>query len=139
MSGGQEFECALTGVSQEGGPLNTEDDDLEDLPAGWTRVTIQRRQYNPEWVLLQQVKEAALQGILLQMPEELRAEQTPLLRIQVKSQFFAMEQAIPMFTTDIDEVIHIAGGEDALEAFNEFRQSVGLAPAPLIGPPVEEE
>lgn len=134
---GQEYECALTGISQEGGPLNTEDDDLEDLPVGWTRVTIQRRQYNPEWVLLQQVKEAALQGILIQMPEEMRAEQTPLMRIQVKSQFFAMEQAIPMFTTDIDEVLFIASGEDALEAFNEFRQNLGLNIAPLIGPPEE--
>lgn len=124
-----EYECAMTGVTQEGSPVPSEDEDgLDDLPIGWTKIHVQRRQLNPEWIAIQQVKEAALNGILMQLPEEVREAQRPLMSIQVRAQFHALEASIDPYVIDVDDVIYISDSEEATEAGNEVRELLGLPP-----------
>lgn len=134
----EEYECAVTALAESGAPFPPEgDDELGDLPIGWTQITIRRRQLNPEWVALQQVKAAALEGILIQFPEEIREAQRPLMTIQVRSQFHSLESSINPYLEDVDDVIHVSGSEDALEALNEARAIFELPPVEFVPNPMK--
>ena len=122
-----EYECALTGLTQEGG-LDDDSDSLGDLPAGWTRIQITRRAYNPRWVMIQQVKEAMVENMVQQVPPELREMQKVVIALQVDAQFYAMESETPTFLPDIDEVVYVSDEQVAVPAMNEVRESLGLMP-----------
>jgi hypothetical protein len=124
-----EYECALTGLTEEGGQPD-ESDGLGDLPVGWTKVRITRRQYNPKWLLIQQVKQGMVEGLLQQFPAELRSVQQYALSIQVEAQFHGLESETPMYLPDVDDVIYISDAGEVMESFNEVREMLGLEPLP---------
>lgn len=126
-----DYECALSGLTEEGIEDTSglaEDDDLGDLPVGWTRVTLQRRVLNPKWLMVQQVKNMAIQGLLSQVPPEMREAQAWALSLQVEAQFHALEKDTPQFVT-IEDVAFLSNNEGVLEPYNELRDMLGL---PLI-------
>lgn len=129
-----EYECALSGTPSPAGP-ESDSDGLGDLPVGWTRVSISRRRYNPEWVALQQIKQSMLQSALSQLPPEMREFQQYVLSLQIQAQFHAMEQDTPQFVSDVDEVLFLSGSEDIADEVNELRELLGLD---AIQPPQEE-
>jgi len=132
MSDRYEYECALSGVVTEGEILFDEDG-LDDMPSGWTELKFSRRLLNPKWVLIQQVKEAMIAGVVLQFPEEVRAGQAVAVQVQVEAQFYAMEQAVPMYLTDVETVFLSPpeASEDVAEALAEVRETLGLDPLHL--------
>lgn len=129
------YECALSGKIED--PGYTDDSDgLGDLPPGWTKITITRRQVNPKWVHIRQVRDTLVTVTMTQVPPEHRAIQRIAVELQVEAQFFGLEQATPMYLPDIEEEIYLSDSPDILDEFNEIREMLGLEPLSLGG---EEE
>lgn len=131
MNENYEYECALSGKTAEG-ELPFDGDNLGDLPPGWIQVTLTRRVINPEWLLLQQTKEAAVTMAANQIPANvtgaIRNAQVNVIRMHIRAQYHAIEAEIPPYLSYTEQV-HIAPPEsdsDLLEAFNELRESLGL-------------
>lgn len=122
-----EFECALSGVTTAGDGNVVPDDELEDLPVGWTKVTFERRRYNPEWVQIQSVKSIAKAGLMMQIQENMRAENEWAIDIQVRAQFLVLEQTVPRYLTEVEEV-YISDSSEVIEPYNELRDQLGLDP-----------
>jgi hypothetical protein len=122
-----EYECALSGLTVEGG-MHFGGDSLEDLPARWTEVKFSRRLFNSKWVAIQQTKRAMVEGLLSQLPEEARRGQVVLVRLQVDAQFYQMEQDTPVYFTEV-ETVYLAPKElsgEVEDAYNEARGMLGL-------------
>jgi hypothetical protein len=123
------YECAISGITEE--PAEKfEADDLDDMPVGWTKITMTRRQVNPKWLAIQQVKEASVEGLLSQFPEEVREVQRFVVEIQVEAQLKALEMDTPMFLSDVEDVVFVSDSEDVTETLNEIRESLGLEAMP---------
>lgn len=127
-----EFECALSGVTTAGEGGAHPEDDLEDLPVGWTKVTFERRRYNPEWLAIQQVKSIVKSGFMTTIPEEFRAESEWTVDIQVKAQFYVLEQSTPRYITEVEEV-YVSDSSEVVEPYNEIRDQLGLDPVEFSG------
>ena len=125
-----DYVCALSGAeANEDDLVEGADDDLSDLPVGWTKITVQRRLLNPRWLEVQQAKEALVEVTLMQLPEEARDQMRPLITVQVDAQFAALEATVAEYTTDTDEV-YVAPPESdkALAAeYFEIRDRLGLS------------
>ena len=122
-----EYECALSGLTTEGGAMFNADD-LADLPVGWTEVSFSRRAFNPKWVAIQQVKKAMVSGLMTQMGDEVNASQRMAVSLQVDAQFFSLEKATPMYFTEV-ETVYLAPPEtdpQVAEAYDELRETLGL-------------
>lgn len=124
-----EYECALTGVLEPGGQ-SSDSDGLGDLPVGWTKITITRRQYNPKWVLIQQVKDAMVEGLIQQFPPEVQEVQRYAVMVQVEAQFHGLEQDTPMYVSDVEDVVYLSDTGEIVETINEFRDTLGLQELP---------
>lgn len=122
-----EYECAVSGNVAEAG-LHDETDGLGDMPVGWTQIRMTRRQYNPKWVFIQQVKEAMMQNLLSQFPAEVAEAQRMPLLIQVEAQFHSLEKDTPVYTTDIEDVVYLSDKGDVIDSLNEVRELLGLEP-----------
>lgn len=120
-----EYECAMTGLTREGG-ADDDSDSLGDLPVGWTRVQMTRRAYNPRWVMIQQVKEAMVANLLQQVPPEMQQVQSYVVSLQVDAQFHALESETPMYLPDIDDVVYLSNEGAIVESINELRDMLGL-------------
>lgn len=138
MSDLYEYECALSGVTAEGG-LSFDDDQMGDCPPGWVEVTMKRRLFNPKYLALQRLKETmvsqAARQIPENIPEELREAQVSMMMLQVEATFHSIEADTPPYLT-YEERVFIAPPEsnpDLLEAFNEVREGVGLDPLAADG------
>lgn len=123
------YECAISGITEEAGD-RFEGDDLDDLPEGWTQITITRRQINPKWLAIQQVKEASIEALLQQFPEDIREVQRFVVEIQVEAQLKALEMDTPMYLSDVDDIVFVSDSEDVVESLNQIRESLGLDPMP---------
>jgi hypothetical protein len=122
-----EYECSLSGIVAPGGP-SYEKDELGDLPVGWTEVKFSRRVLNPDYVVIQQVKQAMIHGLVAQLPEEGKDTQSIIIRVQVEAQLKALQDATPPYITEV-ETVYLAPGSlspDVAEAYNEVRESLGL-------------
>lgn len=135
-----EYECAVSGLSMGSGHYD-DSDGLGDLPVGWTRVHLARRQYNPKWILIQQVKEAMIEGLLEQFGEGALDFQKYAVSLQIEAQFHSLEGATPMYMTDVDEIVYISNSGDIVESINEMRETLGLEGLPVVEelPDVTEE
>ena len=133
-----DYECALTGVVQQGGHED-DSDKLGDLPVGWTRIQMTRRQYNPKWVLIQQVKDAMVEGLMAQFPAEVQDVQLYAVTIQVEAQFHTLEKDTPMYMPDVDDVVYISNAGEIVDNVNEVREMLGLEELPDEEEAEEEE
>ncbi len=120
-----EFECALSGVTE---PAAQEDDcdGMGDVPVGWTRVHFTRRQFNPRWLAIQQVKEATIEGIISRVPPEIKELQRIAVSLQIDAQFFALEENTPMYLLDVDDTVYVSDSGEVAHSMNEIREMVGL-------------
>lgn len=95
-------ECAITGRTAPTEP-DDGDDDLAGAPVGWGVLTLQRRVLNPEWLEIQQGKEAMIslqaQQLNDEIPEEQRSQILALIALQIKAQFYTLEKDTPKFVT----------------------------------------
>lgn len=123
------YECGISGLTEEAVEKFTADG-LDDLPVGWTKITMTRRQVNPKWLAIQQVKEASIEALLQQFPEEIREVQRFVVEIQVEAQLKALENDTPMFVSDVEDVVFVSDSEDIVDALNEIREGLGLDAMP---------
>lgn len=121
----KEYECALTGITEASVPSDTSDG-LDNLPVGWTKVTISRRSYNPKWLMIQQVKEAMIDGLMSQLPPDIQDLQRMAVALQVEAQFHAIEKDTPVYAKDIDDVVFLSDSGEIVESINEMRALLGL-------------
>ena len=122
-----EYECALSGTLADKRELIADEED--DMPVGWSRITIERRTVNPEWWEVQNVKATLIEASLMQVPEAQRPQMLPLVAMQVAAQFIALEDKLGQYVTTT-EVLYIAPTEsDAQLAaeYNDLRGRLGLA------------
>lgn len=124
-----EYVCTISGVEADEEDLVEGSDDLGDMPVGWTKITVQRRLYNPRWLEVRQAKEALVEVTLAQLPEEARDQMRPLVSIQVDAQFAALESSIEEFVLDEEEIFVAPPESDkALAAeYFEIRDRLGLS------------
>lgn len=122
-----EYECVLTGLTSPGAEPEGED---EDMPVGWTKIRFTRRQYNPKWVMLQQLKESMQNGLLVQHtqghPELAEPHQKLAIQLQVEANFYAMLQDTPMYILDVDDSVFLSDGGEVVGSINEMRETLGL-------------
>ena len=126
MNESHEYECALTGMTSMGDPSDRDNDEMHDLPVGWTRIRMTRRQFNPKWVMIQQIKHGTTEGMLQQVPTHLREAQSYAVSIQVEAQFHSLEQDTPKYINDVDDVLYVSDDGEILESLNEIREMLGL-------------
>lgn len=134
-----EYECAVSGLTAESASLdpNSPKDELSDLPVGWTRIRVSRRQINPKWVMIQHTKEKMLQTLIQQTGAKTQIDQITL-SLQVEAQMAPLEKSTPMYVEDVDDVVYLSDHSGVLGVLNEFRDSVGLPPMPLTAAEPEE-
>jgi len=139
---GFDYECALTGITAQGTQYH-EADGLDDLPPGWIQISFQRRAPNPQYILLQQVKNSMIEGMAAQVPDDYPADiveaHIRAIGMQVEAQFIGLESKTPPYIT-YEEEIYVAppeSNEVVREAVNEVRENLGLELFP--GPEEAEE
>jgi len=107
-----EYVCTLTGRTAREKDLildAPEDDDLDALPIGWLKVTVERRGVSARWVEVQNRKirlRAQVVGQLSEVPEEARAEAIADAEMAIDAQFFAIEQGTPKYVT-VSESVYV--------------------------------
>lgn len=129
-----EYECAVSGLTADGSipdPVSSKEDDLSDLPVGWTRIRISRRQLNPKWLLIQHTKERMLQSLVQQTGAKTPVDQISL-SLQVEAQMAPLEKTTPMYTEDVDDVVYLSDHESVLAVLDNLRGSFGLDPMPAV-------
>lgn len=105
-----EYVCTLTGRTAREKDLildAPEDDDLDALPIGWLKVTVERRGVNARWVEVANRKArlyAQVRSQLAEIPEEARAEAVADADMAIDAQFFAIEQGTPKYVTVAESV-----------------------------------
>ncbi len=108
--------CAFTGNIPDDADLPLdhplEDDELSDLPIGWTRITVQTREPNPEWETILSVEEAMVKQVMDGVPKNQRKAATAGVRVQVAAQLAALKAATPPYNI-VTEVFHIGPLGDA--------------------------
>lgn len=122
-----EYVCTLTGRSAREKDLildAPDDDDLEALPIGWLKVTVERRGVNARWVEVTQRKmrvRAQLAAQLAEVPEEARAEAVADAEMAVDAQFFAIEQGTPKYVT-VAETVYVRDPDSDKQAGEAWTQ-----------------
>jgi len=104
---GTRYLCSLSGVSADG--LDDEaaayvgaDDDLDDLPVGWARVTIETRQENPDWGLLQAARMGLVHESVQQMGDN--PQNRRLAEILVDGQLSGAMESTPRYVSTREDV-----------------------------------
>ena len=137
------FTCALSGVEAAEDEVLPDDyaDELGLMPAGWTRITVERRLPNPEYTEVQQVMAGMVETTLQQVAEGDRPQARRPITLQVAAQFAALNADLDLFVT-MREVIYVAPPEwDPVLAreFFDIRQRLGLpVPEDVEGEDVED-
>ena len=141
---GFDYECALTGITAQGTQYY-ESDGLDDLPPGWIQISFQRRAPNPQYAMLQQVKDSMVEGMASQIPqdypEDVVEAHVRAITMQVEAQFIGLESKTPPYIT-YEEEIYVAppeSNEVVREAVNEVRENLGLELFPPSSEELEEE
>lgn len=138
-----ELVCAFSGVAPTDAEIDlpfepADDDPLDDLPLGWSRVTIETRTINPRYAAVIQARETQIQAAVagLELPEgatkEDRVMAASLARISVEALFAAMEERTPPYIHEETE-LHLAppsADPRIAAAWRQLAELLGIAPKP---------
>lgn len=121
--------CAATGALPDDADLPAdhplEEDELGDLPVGWTRITLQTRTPNPAWQEIVGVEEAMIAQVVQGLPKAQRKGAVVGVRVQVAAQLAALKAATAPYLIET-EVAHIAPGEEGDKALAALKATLGL-------------
>lgn len=124
--------CAITGALPDDADLPIEhpldEDDLGDLPVGWTRITVQTRIPNPGWQEIVGVEEAMIAQVIQGLPKAQRKQAVVGVRVQVAAQLAALKAQTAPYVIET-EVAHIAPGDEGVAALNQLRMLLGAPEA----------
>lgn len=99
--------CALSGLVPLEAELVGGDDDHSDIPIGWIRVVLTRREPNPKGEAIIAMKAALVEQALTQIPAKQRADAQFAVELQIEAQFAALEANTPPFLI-YEELAYIA-------------------------------
>ena len=101
-----DYYCVLSGLAPQS--IGTDEgDEFEDLPNGWIKMTIQRRFENPQWKLIQAIKQESLNQMLAQVPTEDHSTVTEAIMLQIDAQWVALEDKVGQYVVT-EETRYIA-------------------------------
>ena len=89
--------CALSGLAPLDSELVGGDDDNGDIPVGWCRVVLTRREPNPKWEAITAMKAALVEQALTQIPAKQRIDAQFAVELQIEAQFAALEATTAQF------------------------------------------
>lgn len=127
-----EYICALSGIAANEEQYIDGGDELEDLPVGWTKVTIQTRQLNPKYQLLLTTKEAmrkqAESGISDEVTGDEREIALASIALQVDAHFANIAAEISPFLIEesVTYVSHIEDNTELKEEWEKILRSIDL-------------
>ena len=123
------FECDLSGLVAEGLDFDSQDD-LGDLPVGWTTVTISTRLPNPQYETLINAKESAAMGMMQQAGiSEADETDAAIVEMMVDAQFAPLlENITPFVIEDTELFVHP-------EYLGELVKALGLEGEVILAPP----
>jgi hypothetical protein len=125
----QDVFCAATGALPDDADLPadhpSEDEELADLPVGWTRVTLQTRTPNPAWQEIVAVEEAMVGQVIQGLPKAQRKGAVVGVRVQVAAQLAALKAATAPYLIET-EVAHFAPGDEGDKALAALKATLGL-------------
>lgn len=113
-----DYTCAISGLTAPAS--EAAEGELDDLPTGWARVTVEIRNANPRWEAIQEAKAQLIAAQLGQIPEAQREGAKAFTAIMVDAQFAALEAATPRFL-QVDHVVEVSAEELA-----GFSETLGL-------------
>lgn len=94
----EEYICNLSGIRANEEEYAEFDEELGDLPLGWKEITIKERNYNPEWLVIQTIKEQQFAEALSSIEKEQQNDDVKLfLRVSIASQYASLEQVTPKY------------------------------------------
>lgn len=103
MATNDDYVCAVSGVATA--PAEHSEGTLEDLPVGWTRVTLQIRSENPEYQQIKDATESLVEQQLSLIPEEeQREEARPIAKLMARATFATLMLSTPRYLTREEEV-----------------------------------
>lgn len=107
-----DYVCCLSGGVPKVNSLVDDlgDDELEDLPIGWVRVTFQRRLQNTKWTQIQKVKGATIEQMMTSVDDDIAKEIRQVIELQVEAQYAVLEASTPQFL--IEEKVTFIGDPD---------------------------
>jgi membrane-associated HD superfamily phosphohydrolase len=106
----EDYYCALSGLAPN---ISGEDegDEFSDLPNGWLKITIQRRVENPDWQMIQEIKQASVAQMMSQIPSEQIEEGVErAVQLQIDAQYIGLEEKIGRYVV-FEEVRYICDPE----------------------------
>ena len=106
------------------------DEELGDLPIGWKEITIKERNLNPEWVVIQQIKEQAFQESLKTVEEDQHTDDLKLfLRVQIASQYASLETITQKYLYDVKTayICPLDTDKQVSDTYNEIIKTLDLA------------
>ena len=120
-----EYICGLSGITPIASEYVEGNDELEDLPIGWTKITIQTRVANPRYQLLQTTKEAMRQQAESAIQEESTDEEKAIAKasiaLQVDAHYAAIAAEIPPFLIE-ESVTYVSDVESNEELKSEWEK-----------------
>ena len=119
--------CALSGVLPND---EEEDNELGGIPEGWIEITVKRVFPNSKYIILQQLKQQAVQMTLAQVPEEQRAMALESVQTQVDATYYAFESSLKDYVEETDTV-YIAPPENddaILKEYTKLAELLGFDP-----------
>jgi hypothetical protein len=121
--------CAATGALPDDTEFPTdhpsEDEELSDLPVGWSRVTVQTRTPNPAWQEILSVEEAMIAQVVQGLPKAQRKGAVVGIRVQVAAQLAALKAQTPPYIIET-EVAHVGPTEEAAKVLTDVKSALGL-------------
>lgn len=124
-----EVYCAFTGTLPADADLPTdhplEDEELSDLPVGWTRITLQTRESNPEWETILAVEAAMIAQVMEGLPKAQRRDARTGVKVQIAAQFAALKAQTAPYLVQA-ETVHIAPGEEGAAGLAKLRTLLGI-------------
>jgi len=97
-----EYMCNLSGIRPKDDDLADYDEELGELPIGWKEITIKERNLNPEWLVIQQIKEQAFNESLNTIEKDQHTDDLKLfLRVQIASQYASLESITSKYIYDV--------------------------------------
>ena len=130
-----EIFCAFSGIAPEESQYIDGNDELGDLPVNWTKITIQTRKTNPDWEILQNVKQAMVQQLASQIdtdiPEESQKIAEMSIGLQVEAQFAALEDRYsPFIIEEVSAFVSdVSQNEEIKSMYEKLLQDLDLVEA----------
>ena len=108
--------CALSGYT----PSEEEEaNELANLPDGWIEITIKRAFPNQRYMIVQQLKQQAVQMTLSQIHEEQREAARFSIETQVNVNYHAYESSLKDYEQE-EDVIYISPPENDAAVLKEY-------------------